>query len=138
MKKTFRLIQVFTIVSFLTIGCGSKSSDPQPTSSITIQQYTLHYTGEPISSTITLPQQLNDANWGLKETTCEQVGYTLLPYAGENITSIKYSIIETYGSEPLYLWVLEQNQTTICAYLTVRESSTLTPGIFALNNPNIK
>ncbi len=137
MKMNCRIIQVIAIVFFLAIGCSGKSSNTQSTSSIAIQQYTFHYTGAPTSSTITLPQQLNDANWGLKETACEQAGFSLLPYAGQNTTLIKYSITETYLSEPVYLWVLEQNQTTICGYLSVRESSTLTPGVFALNDPNV-
>jgi hypothetical protein len=137
MRRTL-CIKLIALISFLIAGCSGNSSDPQPTNSITIQQFTFYYTDDPTSSTITLPQQFNDANWGLKETTCEQAGYSLLSSAGQSITSIKYSITETYGSEPLYLWVLEQNQTTICAYLTVRESSTLTPGIFALNDSNVK
>ncbi len=110
----------------------------QVTTKITIQDYSFYYEGVPIASTITLPQQLNDANWDLKENICEQAGYSLIPYAGEDIAAIKYGIIETYSNEPLYLWILEKNQTTICAYLSVREGSTLTPGIFDLDDANVK
>ncbi len=130
------LTHVIAISFFLIIGCSGESNDSQPTNSIAIQQYTFHYISAPTSTVIALPQQLDDANWSLKEYTCEQVGYSLLPYAGQNVTAIKYSITETYSSEPLYLWVIEQDQTTICGYLTAREGGSI-PGVFALNDPNV-
>jgi hypothetical protein len=93
-----------------------------------------------------LPQQFTDANWGLKETICEQAGYALIPYAGQSVTLAQYSVVEKYYSpatpalpgERLYLWIVAKDQTSICGYFTVREGSTLTPGVFAVNDPNIR
>jgi hypothetical protein len=136
MKKIVLISLLFFSVFLLSIGCNGK--DNRLADSITIQQYRFYYNGEPTTSTLTLPQELNDAQWALIKNSCEQTGYSLDSYVGQNITSIKYSIIETYLNEPLYLWVLEKNQITICAYLSVRENSTAAPGVFALNNPNVK
>ena len=129
---------IAVIVLLLVLGCSRTSSTTKSSPSISIQQRAFHYTDVPVTTTVTLPQQLNDANWGVKETICEKAEYSLRPYAGQTITSTKYTITETYSGEPLYLWVLEQNQKTICAYFSVREASTLTPGLFAAGDPRVK
>ena len=140
MKKICCVISlVGFFVSLSVIGCGrdSNSSGSQPIGSDIIQQYNFHLESGPTTTVFILPQQLNDANWGLKETLCEQGGYTLIPYAGGSITAVKYSILEKYSNEPLYLWVLAKDYTTICGYLAVRENSVVAPGVFALSDPNI-
>lgn len=141
MKKTSSFILLFGLIASLSIiGCGSTSNDPlpDPIGSDIIQQYDFHVEGEPTTTSLTLPQAFDDANWGLKEITCKEAGYSLIPYAGESVTAVKYNITEKYASEPLYLWVLAKDQTSVCGYLSVREGSTLTPGVFAVNDPSIK
>jgi hypothetical protein len=72
------------------------------------------------------------------------VGYSLIPYAGTDVSAGKYSIIETFSngsvSSSLNLWVLEKDQTTVCAYLASRLSSDggVVPGVFAINDPDVK
>lgn len=141
MKEIFWVVSLF--VSLLITGCGSNENAPtsQPIGSDIIQKYNFHIEGEPTTIITTLPQQFNDANWGLKELICEQAGYSLTPYAGESITLIKFNITgrdEMFPNEPLYLWVVAKDQTSICGYLTVREQSGLIPGVFAVNDPIIK
>jgi hypothetical protein len=149
MKKVFYLILLIGFfISISIFGCGSTSSAPtsQPVGADVVQKYSFHVEGQPTTTSITLPQQLTDANWGLKEGLCQQAGYDLTPYAGQNVTLIQFNLTEKYyhpaipgtTGEPLYLWVVAKDQTSVCGYLSVREGSGLIPGVFAVNDPNIK
>lgn len=119
---------------------------PQMVGADIIQKYNFHIESGPMTVTATLPQQFTDANWGLKEGLCQQAGYDLTPYAGQNVSLIHFNLTEKYyhpaipgtTGEPLYLWVVAKDQTSVCGYLSVRESSGLTPGVFAVNDTNIK
>lgn len=75
----------------------------------------------------------------------QQAGYDLSTYAGQSVSLVKYKLAEEYyrgatrePGEPLYLWVVAKDRTTIGGYITVRESSGFIPGVFAVNDPNIK
>jgi len=117
------------------VGCGSdtnRSRDEQVALSV-IQKYNLHTEGAPQTDVYTLPQEFNDANWGLKETVCQQAGYDLTPFAGQTVSLMRYSILEKYNGDPLYLWILTKENTCICAYTSVREGSGLVPGIFPVS-----
>ncbi|MCM2356853.1 MAG: DUF4830 domain-containing protein [Geobacteraceae bacterium] len=135
-NASYFILIIYISVSFSIMGCGSSSntSSSLPGAEI-IQQYNFHVEGSPTTTPLTLPQQFNDANWGVKENVCEQAGYSLIPHAGESISAIKYSITEKFSSEPLYLWILAKDQTCICAYLSVRENSNAGPGVMAVNTP---
>jgi len=100
-----------------------------------IYNYDLHLEGDgnPETQETTLPEQLTDADWGLKATVCEQAGYDLNAYAGESVFLTKYSITETCNGEPLYLWVITKDNECICPYKTVREGSGLAPGVYAVD-----
>lgn len=95
--KTVAVIFVCMLVSFTVVGCGSSSNTPvsQLIGADIIQEYSFHVEGEPAIFEATLPMEFNDANWGLKEIVCKEAGYTLLPYAGQTITLIRYSITDT-------------------------------------------
>lgn len=139
MKNSSHFVLLFVLsICLLIMGCGSSS--PPPTSqyvgylgSDIIQKYNFHVEGDPTITSLTLPQQFTDANWGIKENVCAQTGYSLIPYAGESISAIKYAITEKYLSEPLYLWILAKDQIGICSYLSVRENSNAAPGVMAVN-----
>lgn len=124
-------------ISIAIFGCGSSSSAPssQPVGADIIQKYNFHTEGQPVSTSLTLPQQFTDANWGLKESTCQQAGYDLTPFAGQNITALKYDITEKYSGDSLSLIVLAKDQNCICGYVA---ASNLIPGIIAVNDTNIK
>jgi hypothetical protein len=49
----------------------------------------------------------------------------------------RYAISERYGREPLYLWLVESGDRIVGAYLSVREGSTLAPGVFSLDDTGI-
>lgn len=145
MNKGFFLIPL--VISIF--GCGSSSSTPssQSVGADVIQKYSLQVEGQPTTTSITLPQQFTDANWGLKEELCQQAGYDLAPHAGQNVSLLRYNLTEKYypavsrnigAGEPLYLWVIAKDQTSVCGYLSVREDSGLIPGVFAVNDPNVK
>jgi hypothetical protein len=171
MKKEFYLIPL--VGSFLLIsifGCGSTSSAPssQSVGADVIQKYSFQVEGLPITTPLTLPQQLTDANWSLKEGLCQQAGYELAPYAGQNVSLTKYNLLERYYYRiitwvqfiglpsqsvitdvdlSLYLWVIAKDQTTVCSYISVAEDSTayedlrqrgLFPEFFAVNDEHIK
>jgi inhibitor of cysteine peptidase len=147
-KKLYLTPMVGFLVLISILGCGSTSSAPssQPVGADIIQKYNFHVEGQSITTPFTLPQPITDAGWGLKEDMCQQAGYDLTPYAGQNISVIQYNLAEKYyypailgsAGESLYLWVIAKDQTSICGYLSVREDSGLIPGVFAVNDPNIK
>lgn len=111
-----------------------------------IQKHNFHIESGPTTVTATLPQQFTDANWSLKEGLCQQAGYDLTPYAGQNVSLIHINITEKYYNpaipgtigEPLYIWIVAKDQTSVCGFLSVRESSGLIPGVFAVNDTNIR
>lgn len=140
MKITSNFILLVSLFVFFSItGCGSTSNTPasQQVGRDIIQKYNFHLEGQASTASLILPQQFNEANWGVIESVCEQGGYSLNSYAGQSISEIRYNIVETWGSEPLYLWVLAKDQTSVCSYLSVRENSNVTPGVFAVNNSEI-
>ncbi len=130
----------YLLLAVLLFGCGTDTKDLNPNEQIAlkvIQQYNFQTEGEPQMSDGTLPSELTDANWGLKEIVCQQAGYDLTPYAGQTVSLMRYSLREEYTpvDEPLYLWIVIKDNSCICAYATVRENSGLIPGVFAVNDP---
>jgi hypothetical protein len=129
------------------LGCGNNSStaNPQPVGADIIQSYNLHIEGHAVTTSLDLPQQFTDGDWGLKQDLCQEAGFDLVPYAGQTVSSIRYSLMEKYYSanvfvlpgEPLYLWVIAKDRRSVCGYLSVREGSALIPGVFAVNDPNL-
>ena len=136
MKLTF----CYFFLAILLFGCGDDTKTVNTNERVAlnvIQQYNFRTEGEPQAADFTLPSELSDANWGLKEIMCQQAGYDLAPYAGQTVSSLRYSLLEKYIGESLYLWVLTRDNVCACAYVTVRESGPI-PGVFAVNNPGIQ
>lgn len=111
--------------------CGSGSPTAVPVGSDIISKYNLKVTGDPTVSRITLPTEFTGPNWGMKEGLCEEAGYSLLQYSGQEISSIKYNISDTYMGLPLDLYVFAKGDVTICGLLSIRDSSQI-PGILGL------
>lgn len=142
MRRGFYVMVVLCF--FLSnLGCGSSSGDSssQSVGADIIQKYSFHIEGQPT----TISQQLTDADLSLKESLCRQAGYDLTPYKGQNLSFTKYGLIEKYYPVtlmgfglPLNLWVITKDLVTVCGYVSVRDDSIITPGLFAVNDPNIK
>jgi len=148
MKIFYLILLIGFLISISIFGCGSTSSVPTSSQSVgadVVQKYSFHVEGQTTTTSITLPQQLTDANWGLKEGLCQQAGYDLTPYAGQSVSLIQFNLTEKYyhpsipgtTGEPLYLWVVAKDQTSVCGYLSVRDGSGFIPGVFSVNDPNI-
>ncbi len=90
--------------------------------------------GQSSQQDIILPPVLSDANWGLKNEICQQSGYNLSSYAGKSVKLISYNIEEKYKNEPLAVWVVVSDETIACIYKTVRQDSSMAPGVFPVNN----
>jgi hypothetical protein len=86
-----------------------------------------------------LPTELSGPDWGLKKNICEQSGYNLSAYAGKNVSLACFPISERYDfKEPLNVWVVSSEDKIICVYKTVREDSDMAPGVFPVENPEVK
>lgn len=138
-----KLKYCYFLLALLLVGCGTDTKASNPNEQVAvkvIQQYNFQTEGDPQNGSFTLPAELTDANWGLKETVCREAGYDLAPYAGQTVAYMRYSLREEYtpSGEPLYLWILIKDNSCVCAYTTVREGSNLIPGVFAVNDPGIK
>lgn len=129
----------------LLTGCGGGGGESAPPPATTeadiIKKYNLHVSGDPVVKTISL----SGGGWELVELLCQRVGYSLAPYAGRDVTLVTYSITERWyspiPSDPgsdLYLRLVTRDGVAACGYLSVRENSTAVPGLFALNDPNVK
>jgi hypothetical protein len=90
------------------------------------------YLSQSDTNNFTLSSQVG--NFDLVETACNQAGYDLMPYVGQHITEIGYSLAETISGASIYLIVFATDQTTICGFIRGGDS----PGFKAVNDPNIK
>lgn len=84
-----------------------------------------------------LPEKLSDANWGLKKIICEEGGYDLAKHANQTVNLQSYRTNKYYQNEQLNVWIITNEDEVICVYLTVDEASTLAPGVFSVNDPNV-
>jgi hypothetical protein len=98
-----------------------------------MQRFNLTGVGEPLVQSISLPDDFTDLNWGIKASACEAGGYDLSPYAGQTAFLTEYALSETYMNEPLKAYVISQGNQVICAYKAVSNSSSLAPGVFAID-----
>jgi hypothetical protein len=138
--KLFLILSLFLVLYSIS-SCNENNSDStndDDTESILSDilyayDLTLEGDGDPETRYFTLPEELTDANWGLKAIVCDDAGYDLYAHAGEDIVADRYNITESCYTESLYLWLLIKDDECICAYKTVREDSYLVPGVFAVN-----
>lgn len=101
-----------------------------------IENHGLNIVGGPSTVEVSLPAELNDANWGLKQMICVDAGYSLAPYAGQNVLLTTYDIDMTCQGALLRVWVVTQGNEVACVYLSVREGVDLVPGVFSVNEQN--
>lgn len=77
---------------------------------------------------------------------CRKGGYDLSSYLDQNLTftgyrtDVIYQVTrgkenEVVKEEPLNVWVVSSDSKIVCIYLSVREDSTMAPGIFSVNDP---
>jgi len=135
-KKFYQLLSK-VLLSILFIGCYFSSSAfaLEPLVADVIKEQGLQVNGQPSKTDLRLPKQIVGAQWGLTNDACKNSGYDLIPYAGQNVTSIRYNLVNKYPGRRLTLIVIEKNHRCICSYVV---DSDLIPGIFAVNHPYIK
>ena len=143
-----RRILGFTLMLLALSGCapsGAPTAPPESASAPSVsarssavaQAHGLHITGGAVVIDTALPGRLDDANWGPKAAVSRDAGFDLAPLAGRSVVLARYAVSERYGREPLYLWLVENGDRVVGAYLSVRERSTLTPGVFSLDDTGI-
>ncbi len=149
-KELRRIFLVGCFVTISIVGYGRSSSDfsSRLVGRDIIQAYNFHIQGQPTTTTLNLPKQFTDANWGLKELLCQRAGYDLTPYAGQTVSLVQYRVTENYyfsakpkpwaAGESLYLWIVAKDGVSVCGFLSAREGSSLIPRVFAVNDPLIK
>ena len=102
-----------------------------------VKRYRLTLTGSAVLSTATIPAALDAPQWALPFEVSERIGLPIARAAGARVVLSRFPIAQRYGIEPLYLLVVTRQGTVVGAYLTVRERSTLAPGVFALSDPGL-
>ncbi|WP_129128291.1 hypothetical protein [Geomonas oryzae] len=130
------MLLLFFYFMFMFGGCGSDSLDALPVGYDIVAKYNLSVVGGPTKYSVTLPQQINDANWGLKEILCQEAGFSLIEFSGQEISMIQYHLSDLYWGQPLDLIVLASGETTVCGYLSLRDSAQV-PGLLGLNRLNL-
>ena len=143
-----RRILGLTLMLLALSGCAQSGAPTPPSESASApsisararavaQAHGLHISGGAVVIDATLPRRLDDANWGPKAAVSRAAGFDLEPLAGRSVLLERYAISERYGREPLYQWLVESGDRIVGAYLSVREGSTLAPGIFSLDDTGI-
>lgn len=117
---------------------GSESSISNSGILSELARLNIKTTGQAKETSLTLPSSLNEPNWALKKTACEQGGYNLSAYAGKFVILTTYSITQKYGSEPLNVSVMSAANKIICVFKSVKEDSSMAPGIFSVKDSRVK
>jgi len=95
----------------------------------------IEVTGPVAQSEEELPLEFNGPFWGLLNNMCRDSGWDLSTYAGKKVLYSNYTIKDKYGNEPLDVWIISSGDKVICIYKSVREGSSLAPGLFVVHNP---
>jgi hypothetical protein len=143
-----KLVLIFLVIagSFL-VGFGEQTSYTNKTLDIEIvEKYHLHLRHPSSTENITLPHQLNGQFWGLTQSELKNAGYDLSPFAGQTVSMTRYDIDEKYyqtalsetKSYDVNLWIFSKGPLIIGAYITNKSKNGPDPGIFAINDRNIK
>ena len=83
----------------------------------------------------TLPEDLGaEPQWGVVEGACEEGGYDLEPFAGQTVTLTGVEIAGSCQDAPIRAWVISQGEVIACAYLSIREGGTMTPGVWPVDS----
>jgi hypothetical protein len=162
-ERFYLIIGLFFIAQIL--GCGGSTVAPfQSVGADVIQKNALSVISQLSTTSITVPQQFAD-DWSVKENLCQQIGYDLIPYAGQQLSLTQFDISEKYYIDvttqqhdangvttttvglPLYLWVISKDNATIGAYVTLTDDpvslqyihlGVVNSTMFAVNDANIR
>lgn len=97
----------------------------------------------------TRPDSFDPDQLALYPEVCRKGGYDLFTYLHQDLTFTGYRTDVVYQftrgmenevmkEEPLNVWVISSDNKIVCIYLSVREDSTMAPGIFSVNDPLFK
>jgi len=95
------------------------------------------------------PNTFDPDQLALYPEVCRKGAYNLSSYLDQNLTFTGYRTDVVYQftqgmenevvkEEPLNVWVISSDSKIVCIYLSVREDSTMAPGIFSVNDPFLK
>ena len=95
------------------------------------------------------PNTFDPDQLALYPQVCRKGEYDLSSYLDQNLTftgyrtDVVYQIArgmenEVVKEEPLNVWVISSDSKIVCIYLSVREDSTIAPGVFAVDDPFLK
>jgi hypothetical protein len=127
---------LLVVVVAALVACGAE--EPAPVASAAsgeMARLGVHSTGPATASTITLPPQLDDAEFELKALACRAGGYDLDSAAGAEVLFTGADISQRCAGQPAMIWVVTRGDSVVCAYKSVRRESLMAPGIWAANDP---
>ncbi len=125
------LLQVTYDASAKTIGKEFIGAD-------VLKKYSFHVVRERGITDIVLPTPIGLNGWGLKQNLLKYTGYDLSPYAGKKVKIAGYDLAEKWkDTEAVTLWIVSANKEVIGAFLCVTKPG-LIPGVFAVDDRDIK
>jgi hypothetical protein len=133
LKKALLLIAIIPFV----LGAAKNIGDSFVGAAV-IAKYGLHVTGKPDQNDVILPDVSHGLPWSLINHAVKQAGYGLTQYVGQRITCTRYNLVEKYGDARLSLRIFSISNKVLGAYVSIRDSDGPIPGIFSVNDPNIK
>jgi hypothetical protein len=101
-----------------------------------LQRLAVETTADAEVQEITLPEEFNDANWGLKDIICEDGGYDLISYSGQTLTLTSVDIEGSCDNEIIKIMVLSEPGFVVCAYFAYRGNAPLAPGLWSVDSEN--
>ncbi len=82
----------------------------------------------------TIPDNFAKLPWLYDSIVCEDGGYNITRYKNEAVKFLGYNSNKHWRNEPLNVWAITNEDTCICVYFSVREGSSMAPGIFSVND----
>ncbi len=84
------------------------------------------------------PNTFHPAQLAYYAEACTKKGYDLSAHLDQELTFTGYRTDVTHEEESLNVWIINVGSEIVCIYLTVREDSTMAPGIFSINDPFLR
>ncbi|OGX32254.1 MAG: hypothetical protein A2787_04770 [Omnitrophica WOR_2 bacterium RIFCSPHIGHO2_01_FULL_48_9] len=135
MKKIV-ILPIIAVLSFMA--SALLASQNEDFIQIALKNLGIDVSGQRKQIEVALPNDLaQTSQWGVHDFACKNGGYDLSAYSGQAVFLTSFPIKQLYGTEPLNVHILSKDNAIICIYVAVQEGSTLTPGVFAINDPKI-
>lgn len=138
--KKYSIIFLFGIIFSCNSPDSSKPIVIPPYVATEFNKYDIQPIGPYIEIDDSIPDTLSSIGspWPLYNSFCMEGGYNLAAHAGHRVKFLGYPINEHYVSAALNVWAITDSNECACVYKAVRAGSTLTPGIFSVNDTSVK